>query len=55
MKKTTVAIIGMGPRGLSILERICAQHAQRKQNEHINIVIVDKKVAAEKNTIIFFI
>ena len=42
MKKTTVAIIGMGPRGLSILERICAQHAQRKQNEHINIVIVDK-------------
>ncbi|EGT0677162.1 FAD/NAD(P)-binding protein [Citrobacter braakii] len=42
MRKTTVAIIGMGPRGLSILERICAQHAQRKQNEHINIVIVDK-------------
>lgn len=31
-----------GASGLSILERICAQHAQRKQNEHINIVIVDK-------------
>ncbi len=42
MKKTTVAIIGMGPRGLSILERICAQYAQQKQNGHIDIVIIDK-------------
>ena len=32
MKKTTDAIKGMGPRGLTNLERISAQHAQRKQN-----------------------
>lgn len=28
MKKMTVAILGMGPRGLSILERICALHTE---------------------------
>lgn len=37
MKKTTVAIIGMGPRGLSILERICAQHANVNR---MNILIL---------------
>lgn len=42
MKKTTIAILGMGPRGLSILERICALHTQYAQNEHIHVVILDR-------------
>lgn len=42
MKKMTVAILGMGPRGLSILERICALHTEYAINEHMQIIIIDK-------------
>lgn len=42
MKKTTVAILGMGPRGLSILERICAMHPLYSSDAPMEIVILDK-------------
>ena len=40
-KKFTVAIIGMGPRGLSVLERLCANHEEFKPDMDIIIHVVD--------------
>ncbi|WP_242144142.1 MULTISPECIES: FAD/NAD(P)-binding domain-containing protein [unclassified Bacillus cereus group] len=36
-----IGIIGMGPRGLSILERLCANLIDYKINKHIKIYIID--------------
>lgn len=41
MSKNTIAIIGMGPRGLSILERICFNYSNFIKDKKIRILVVD--------------
>ncbi len=42
MQRTTIAILGMGPRGLSILERICALYNQFAAGKEIQITLIDR-------------
>ncbi|MEQ1965069.1 FAD/NAD(P)-binding protein [Xenorhabdus khoisanae] len=41
MQRTTIAILGMGPRGLSILERICALNGLQSFPSDIEVILID--------------